>query len=146
MQDTQLQVKVPVSLQPIFMITHAITPDSPLFGKTEDDINKVGLPQGESIRHVHRRVLLKACAIAAKVLLPHLVSLLADNASQIFYHLNGALTEASPDVISVACRFTFIASASKSAQAYTQCLSLHTLIAGMWLLCANSVGELVCFS
>ena len=44
-QDTQLQVKVPVSLQPIFMITHAITPDSPLYGKTEDEVNKVGACQ-----------------------------------------------------------------------------------------------------
>lgn len=40
-QDVQLQVKVPVSLQPIFMITHAITKDSPLYGKTEQEVNQV---------------------------------------------------------------------------------------------------------
>lgn len=40
MQDTQLQVKVPVALKPVFMISHAVTPDSPLNGKTQADILK----------------------------------------------------------------------------------------------------------
>ena len=37
-------MKVPVSLQPIFMITHAVTKDSPMYGKTEREINEVKSP------------------------------------------------------------------------------------------------------
>jgi hypothetical protein len=65
MQDTQLQVKVPVALKPVFTISHAVTRDSPLNGKTQADILK---DRGFFILIVSVRPLLESATCPCSVL------------------------------------------------------------------------------